>query len=135
MKVQDVMSGDVACLSHGDSLQAAAAKMAEINVGSLPVIDGGKLVGVVTDRDIVTRCIATGAGADATVDAAMTRDVVTVSPETSIEDASQLMSDRQIRRIYVVDGDAVTGVVSLGDLALEAPSSEPGDALREISKS
>lgn len=134
MKVQDVMSGDVACLARGDTLQTAAAKMAEINVGSLPVTDGGKLVGVVTDRDMVTRCIATGAGADTPVESAMTGDVVTVSPDCSIEEASQLMSDRQIRRIYVVDGDAVTGVVSLGDLALEAPSSDPGDALREISK-
>lgn len=134
MNVSEVMSGDVACLECKDTLQTAAARMAEINVGSLPVTDNGKLVGVVTDRDIVTRAVASGAGPDTAIESAMTGDVVTIAPNASVDEASRLMSDKQIRRLYVVDGDAIAGVVSLGDLALDAPSSEPGDALREISK-
>ena len=134
MNVRDVMSSDVTCLACGDSLRDAASKMAEINVGSLPVIDGGKLAGVVTDRDIMVRAVAEGRAPDQAVDCAMTRDVVTVAPDTSVDEANRLMSDRQIRRLYVVDDGAVVGVLSLGDLVLDAEAQEAGQALREISK-
>ncbi|MBC7985577.1 MAG: CBS domain-containing protein [Sphingomonadaceae bacterium] len=134
MNVKDVMSSDVACLACGDSLRDAAGKMAEVNVGSLPVIEGGKLAGVVTDRDIVVRAVAEGRAPDQAVDCAMTRDVVTVAPDTSVDEANRLMSDHQIRRLYVVEDGAVVGVLSLGDLALDAEAHEAGEALREISK-
>lgn len=134
MNVRDVMSSDVTCLACGDSLRDAAGKMAEINVGSLPVIDGGKLVGVITDRDIVLRAVARGTAPDQAIDAAMTRDVITIAPGTSVAEANRLMSERQIRRLYVVEGDRLAGVLSLGDLALDAETSKAGEALREISK-
>jgi CBS domain-containing protein len=134
MKISDVMSTGVASVSPSDSLQSAAAKMNEINVGSLPVTDGGRLMGVVTDRDIAIRAVAEGKGPESTVETAMTPGCVTCGPDTDVTEAAGLMRDKQIRRIYVVDGDQLAGVASLGDLALEERAEESGETLREISK-
>jgi CBS domain-containing protein len=131
--VSDVMSNDVIHLVCGDTLQHAAQRMAEINVGSLPVLDGDRLAGIVTDRDIVLRAVAKGSSPDSPVDQAMTTDLVTVAPDSSIDDAARLMSERQIRRLYVTDGKKLVGVLSLGDLAIDK-TSEAGSTLREISK-
>lgn len=134
MDVRNVMSTDVASIETRDTLQAAAAKMAEINVGSLPVLRDGHLAGIVTDRDIVVRAIARGAAPDTAVADAMSDGVVTLTPDMSVDEAARLMSDKQIRRLYVVDNDALVGVVSLGDLAVDAEADEAGEALREISR-
>jgi len=134
MKVAQVMSSDVASIETRDTLQAAAAKMAEINVGSLPVLRDGRLAGIVTDRDIVVRAVARGAAPDTAIADAMSDGVVTLTPDMSVDEAARLMSDKQIRRLYVVDNDALVGVVSLGDLAVDAEAGEAGEALREISK-
>ena len=135
MNVSDVMTKDVACLDCGDTLQAAAQRMAELDVGSLPVKEGDRLAGIVTDRDIVLRAVAKGASSDQRIDQAMTRDVVTISPGATVEEAAQLMSEKQIRRLYVTDGGDLAGVVSLGDLAVDARIDDAGQALKEISKS
>ena len=134
MDVRNVMSSDVASIESRDTLQAAAAKMAEINVGSLPVLRDGRLAGIVTDRDIVVRAVARGAAPDTAVADAMSDGVVTLSPDMSVDEAARLMSDKQIRRLYVVDEDRLVGVVSLGDLAVDAETDDAGEALREISK-
>lgn len=136
MNVSDVMTNDVACLDCGDTMQAAAQQMAELNVGSLPVKDGERLVGIVTDRDLVLRGVAKGVAPDQRVDQAMTRDVVTTKAQASIEEAARLMSEKQIRRLYVTgDAGELAGVVSLGDLAVDARTNDAGEALKEISKS
>ncbi|MGS1017792.1 CBS domain-containing protein [Allosphingosinicella humi] len=134
MDVRNVMSTDVASIETRDTLQAAAAKMAEINVGSLPVLRDGRLAGIVTDRDIVVRAIARGDAPDTAVADAMSEGVVTLTPDMSVDEAAHLMSDKQIRRLYVVDEDRLVGVVSLGDLAVDAETEEAGETLREISK-
>lgn len=134
MDVRNVMSSDVASIETRDTLQAAAAKMAEINVGSLPVLREGRLAGIVTDRDIVVRAVARGAAPGTAVADAMSDGVVTLSPDMSVDEAARLMSDKQIRRLYVVDEDRLVGVVSLGDLAVDAETDDAGEALREISK-
>jgi CBS domain-containing protein len=131
--VSDVMSKDVVHIASGDTLQQAAQQMAKINVGSLPVLDGDRLVGIVTDRDIVLRGVAMGSSPDSPVDRVMTTELVTVAPDSSIDDAARLMSGRQIRRLYVTDGAKLVGVLSLGDLAIDK-TSEAGSALKEISK-
>lgn len=134
MDVRNVMSSDVASIETRDTLQAAAAKMAEINVGSLPVLREGRLAGIVTDRDIVVRAVARGAAPGTAVGDAMSDGVVTLSPDMSVDEAARLMSDKQIRRLYVVDENRLVGVVSLGDLAVDAETDDAGEALREISK-
>jgi signal-transduction protein with cAMP-binding, CBS, and nucleotidyltransferase domain len=134
MNVQDVMTAQVVSASSSDSLQAVASKMKSENIGSLPVVDGGRLRGVVTDRDIVIRAVAQGQSADATIESAITTDAVCVAPDCSVEEASRIMADKQLRRLYVTDADQLVGVVALGDLALETSSDTSGDTLRDISK-
>jgi len=134
MKISDVMLSRAVYAEPSDSLQAAACKMSDENVGSLPVTDQGKLVGVITDRDIVTRAVGKGMGADALVQSAMTAEIVTYSAGTLISDATETMRSKQIRRLYVTEGGRLAGVVSLGDLALETQTDGSGQTLREISK-
>lgn len=133
MRISEVMTRDVRDVHPGDSLKTAAAKMAEIDVGSLPVTEGDRLVGVITDRDITVRAVAKGLPCDAEVARAMSSGVVTCAADTPVEEAAHLMSEKQIRRLYVTEGDRLAGVASLGDMALEEMD-DAGEALREISK-
>lgn len=134
MRISEVMTSHVAGVSPADTLRTAAAKMAESDVGSLPVTDHGRLVGVITDRDIAIRAVAKGLPCEAEVSRAMSSGVVTCSTDTPIEEAAHIMSEKQIRRLYVTEGDRLAGVASLGDVALEAEIDEAGETLREISK-
>jgi CBS domain-containing protein len=134
MQVCDVMTRNVAVVSPGDSLRMAASRMDEFNVGSLPVCDGARLVGIVSDRDITVRCTAAGAAPDRTAVAeAMTEGVRWCFADDPVEDVEQAMAEMQIRRMPVVDGHKrLVGMVSLGDLATDhAPGSEA--TLRAIS--
>ncbi|HYZ63332.1 MAG TPA: CBS domain-containing protein [Acetobacteraceae bacterium] len=117
-----------------DTLQVAAQAMDALNVGVLPVTEGGRLVGVVTDRDIVVR--STSAGQDpkaARVAEAMTLEPMSMTPDASTLDALRLMEEHQLRRLPILDEDGrLVGIVSLGDLAA-AGTPEAGDALEVIS--
>ena len=133
MQIRDVMTPDPATVQPGDSLQRAAAQMDELNVGVLPVTDGGKLVGLITDRDIVVR--STSAGQDpktARVADAMTVDPQTMGPDTHVLDAIRLMEEHQLRRLPILDDGRLVGIVALGDLAA-AGTPEAGEALETIS--
>lgn len=134
MQLRDVMTKDPVSISKDATIQEAAALMADEDIGSLPVIDGNKLVGIVTDRDIVIRSIARGEGANGKVSDAMTRNIVTCAPDTELRSAAATMAERQIRRLYVVEDGDLSGVVSLGDLAIEAPTEQAAQALKEISR-
>lgn len=134
MKISEVMTSNLTHVDAGETLANAARKMGEADVGSLPVVDAGKFVGVATDRGIVVRGLAGGQGAQAKASGAMTADVVVVADDATVEDAAAPMSAKQIRRLYVTHDGALRGVVSLGDLALTAPSAESGAALRKTSK-
>ncbi|MGN6279770.1 MAG: CBS domain-containing protein [Sphingomonas sp.] len=134
MTITDVMTADPQTVSADDDLQTVAAKMAEGNFGSLPVLDGGALVGVVTDRDIVIRGVATGKLPGDRVRDVMTPSPVCVGVDCSVADAAKTMQDQQIRRLYVTDGDKLAGVVSLGDVALQAGDALSGKTLEQISK-
>ncbi len=133
--IKSVMTSAVTTIDTNATLQQAATKMRDEDVGSLPVTQDGKLCGVVTDRDIVLRGVAKGSDASACVADVMTADVTTVGSECDVEEAAQLMADKQIRRLYVVDGDTICGVVALGDLAVDPQGEDAGEALRAISKS
>jgi CBS domain-containing protein len=115
----------------------AAGMMAQYDVGVLPVVDGDGLIGLVTDRDIVTRVVANRRDpAQVPLSEITTKALVTITPDAGIADARQLMAEHQIRRLPVVKGDALVGIISLGDLALADRSKRAiGDALADVSES
>jgi CBS domain-containing protein len=137
MQVREVMTQSVACVRPDATIQSAAAKMRDLDVGVLPVCEDDRLVGMVTDRDIVVRSVAEGsAPLMATVQSVLSPDVVICHEEDSIEEAARLMSERQIRRLVVLGADGhLAGIVSLGDLAVKTADNEvTGDALESISE-
>jgi CBS domain-containing protein len=121
MKIRDVMTPDAIAALPETTLMAAAEMMRLLNVGSLPIIEGERIVGIVTDRDIVVRGLALGFNPRmATVADVMTRNVQTCSVDDDVEEVAQQMRDLQVRRLLVVDeNERLLGIVSLGDLAME----------------
>ena len=135
MKISDIMSRDVQVARPEDTLRDAAETMARIDVGSLPVCDGRRLLGIVTDRDIVVRGLAKGLGPDSGVTQVMTEGVEYCFEDDDLVEVSDKMAASQIRRIPVVDRDRnLVGIVSLGDVAREARPAESGDVLEEVSQ-
>ena len=135
MKISDIMSRDVQVARPEDTLRDAAETMARIDAGSLPVCDGRRLLGIVTDRDIVVRGLANGLGADSSITQVMTEGVEYCFDDDDLVEVSDKMAASQIRRIPVVDRDKnLVGIVSLGDVAREARPAEAGDVLEEVSQ-
>ncbi len=136
MKLAEVMTRDVETIAPDTSLQAAAQRMEELNVGALPVCDGARLIGVVTDRDITVRGVSVGAspGDDVVADC-MSAEPLYAREDDSVEHALDRMRAAQVRRLMIIDGDKqLVGVVSLGDLATKAPNkADSATALEEIS--
>jgi CBS domain-containing protein len=135
-RIADVMTRNVRTVSPADNVVIAARLMAEMDVGSLPVCVDDQLVGIVTDRDIVLRAVASGRGVDSTtLDDVMTRDPLACTEDQTLEEVLAWMGDAQVRRLPVVDGHRhVVGLVSLGDLAVKHDQGEAGDALESISE-
>ncbi|MBX9387889.1 CBS domain-containing protein [Streptomonospora nanhaiensis] len=132
-QVKEIMTAPPHTVSPDTSIREAAVDMRDSDIGDVVVTDGGRLVGLVTDRDIVVRCVADGADIDSTpVGEAVSGDLTTVAPDDSIDRAIQCMRDKAVRRLPVVDGERVVGVVSLGDLAVER---DPSSVLSQISGS
>jgi CBS domain-containing protein len=117
--VKDVMTTSVVYLPSETTIAEVARTMREQDIGDVVVADGPSLAGMVTDRDLVVRAVAEGKDPEATtVGEVMTRDLVTVRPEDTIQQAALLMRDRAVRRLLVCDDDqGLVGVVSIGDLA------------------
>lgn len=136
MKVKDIMSKDIACIQSCDSVERAAQLMKQYNCGSIPVCTDDKIIGIVTDRDIAIRSVAPGHDiSKETVSDIMTTSVVFANPDTDVHDAARLMSDRQIRRLPVVENNSLVGIVALGDISLEPSCQDSAeDALKNISK-
>jgi CBS domain-containing protein len=121
-------------VSPDDSIQNAARIMRDEDTGAVPVVENGRPIGMVTDRDIVVRAVADG-GLNRPVREIVSGRVVTASPEMSTREASELMSEHQIRRLPVVEGERLVGIVSIGDLAVkEGRDSRTGDTLQAISE-
>lgn len=119
-RIAEVMTRDVRSVSPQETVRRAAQLMDELNVGSLPVCDGQKLVGMVTDRDITIRATAAGQAPDsAHVSDVMSADIRWCFDDQTVDEVMAQMSDTQIRRVPVVDHDSrqLVGIVSLGDLA------------------
>jgi CBS domain-containing protein len=116
-----------AVVSPDDTIRQAAAKMKEIDAGALPVAEGDKLVGMLTDRDIAVRAVAEGKGPDAKVRDLMTPQVKYVFDDEQIEDVADNMADLQVRRLPVVNREKrLVGIVSLGDLVTEGSVPKSG---------
>ena len=136
MKLREIMTDSVVRINPDESVAVAARTLARYNIGALPVCGGdGRLCGLVTDRDLVTRCVAAGRQPGATpVRDVMTTNVISARPDMDAGTAAQLMGRQQIRRLPVVENGRLCGMVSLGDLAnREETASDATDALTEIS--
>ncbi|WKA57759.1 CBS domain-containing protein [Planococcus shenhongbingii] len=135
MKVTEIMTTDVQTCTLDTSLQEIATWMLNLDVGSIPIVDNGKLAGIITDRDIVTRGIAAQFSLDTPVRQILSSDLVTGTPDMDLEEAADLMAEHQIRRLPIVEGDRLVGIVSLGDVAVKDPSDmHAGSAIEDISK-
>lgn len=128
--VSDVLTPDIISISSMRTARDAAELMHAADIGAVVVTDGGRLVGLVTDRDLVVRVLAAGGGPDTPVGEACSGDLVTVSPDDDVADAARVMAQHAVRRLPVVSGDKVVGIVSLGDLAIV---SDPTSVLGQVS--
>jgi CBS domain-containing protein len=121
MKVSEVMTRDVQTISPDQSAREAASFMLQADAGSIPVTEGERLIGMITDRDIAVRGVAEGHGPDTPVRELMTNDVVAAREEDDVDDVAVRMSQAQVRRLPVIDDNQrLCGIVSLGDLTQKA---------------
>ncbi|MEV0181727.1 CBS domain-containing protein [Streptomyces sp. NPDC050625] len=130
-KVREIMTTDLVTVDPLTSVINVAQLMRRDDVGDVLVVDEGRLVGVVTDRDLVVRVMAEGGNVgNHTVASACSKDMVTVAPDDDVDQVIGLMREWAVRRVPVVEGDRPVGIVSLGDLAIER---DPRSALGDIS--
>jgi len=135
MNLSEIMTTELITCSPDETLAQVARKLEEGNVGSCPVVEGDRLVGLITDRDIATRAVAKGRDPNSTkVEEIMTRNLITGHPHMSIEEACNLLSEHQIRRLPVVEGERLVGFVALADLAVDLEEEEMiAETLHKIS--
>ena len=134
MKVREIMTTDVATATPETTLEDIATMMRDEDTGAIPVLDNDELVGIITDRDIVIRCIAEGKDpVETTVEDIVTESLETIEPDSDIEEARELMSRRQIRRLPVVEDREFIGMLSIGDLAVKSDANM-GDTLEHVSE-
>jgi CBS domain-containing protein len=132
--IRDVMTTDLVTVSRDATAVDAAKAMRDNNIGPVLVVEGDQICGIVTDRDITVEAVAAGKDPSTTkVIDLCTTNVQTVSPDTSVDEAVQLMKDNSIRRLPVVENGRAVGIVSLGDLTMEIDASRAGDAIQDIS--
>jgi CBS domain-containing protein len=135
MNIRDVMTPNPRTLSPDDSIQNAARLMRDEDTGAIPVVENGRPIGLVTDRDIVVRAVADGGQLDRPVRDIATTNLVAVTPDMSTREANELMREHQIRRLPVIEGERLVGMVSLGDLAVkESKESRSGETLERVSE-
>ena len=135
MKVSEVMTRDVQTVRPDQPIQQAASFMLSADAGSIPVTDGDRLIGMITDRDITIRGVAKGYGPDTPVRELMTDGIICVRHDDDIEDIASKMSEAQVRRLPVIDDqERLCGIVSLGDLSRETDEDCAGEALEGVSE-
>jgi CBS domain-containing protein len=133
--ISEVMTRDVRATEPSATIADAAKTMASEDIGPIPVVEGGRIVGIVTDRDIVVRVIAAGKDPNSTtVGEIVSSDVVTVAPDDDIDDALTMMAQNQVRRLPVVEGDRLVGIVAQADVARLGKDKKTGEVVEEISR-
>ena len=136
MQIADIMTRDVQSVTGDTDLITVARHMRDLDVGVIPVVESSRLVGVITDRDIVIRAIAVGLDPrQAVVRDHMSPDPTTVAPTEQVSRAAEIMAREQIRRLPVVENGTLVGILSIGDVAVDAGKDRlTGDALEQISE-
>ena len=134
MKVSEVMTAQVATATPRSTVTEVARTMAKIESGAVPVVDDGKVVGLITDRDIVIRVVAEGKGGETPVSQVMSDGVESCREEDNVADAAAKMGAKQIRRLVVLnESGGLAGILSLGDIAHDYGAKAVGKTLEEIS--
>lgn len=135
MKVSEVMTNDVRTVTPDQSVREAASFMLRADAGSIPVCEGDKVIGMITDRDIAVRGIAEGRGPDTLVRELMTDHIICAHADDNVDEIAQRMSKEQVRRLPVLDTEQrLVGIVSLGDLARETRGESAHEALEGVSQ-
>ena len=135
MKVSEVMTRNVHTIQPDQRVQEAASFMLSADAGSIPVTEGDRLIGMITDRDIAVRGVAKGHGPDTPVRDLMTNDIICARIDDDCDEVASKMSDAQVRRLPVIDQDErLCGIVSLGDLAREGASDNAEQALEGVAQ-
>ena len=133
--VRDAMTANPTTVEPGTTAAEAARAMKAENVGSLPILDGDRLVGVVTDRDLALRVLAEGKGSETVVGEIASKDVVTIDPEQTVEEAARLMAEHQLRRLPVCEEDGkLVGILAQADVAQSGHDTLTGETVQQISK-
>lgn len=134
-KVREVMTDELVTVGKQSSIHECAVKMKEHNIGIVPVVEGRRLIGLVTDRDIVIRGIAEHRQETDIVENVMSEKLYTCEPDMPVEEVAKIMANEQIRRLPVVENGELIGIVAIGDLAVRDTSeNEAGQALSRISE-
>jgi len=134
-KCREIMTKNVRTATGETSLREVSSMMRDGDMGAVPIVDGQRLVGIVTDRDIVVRAVAEGRGPDSPISEAMTTELFTVKPDDFVFEAVWLMGDKQVRRVPVVNDDgSLAGIIAMADVALEMEDQqEIAETMEEIS--
>ncbi len=133
--IRDVMTSNPTTCETSATVTDVARVMAQEDVGPVPVVEGGRIVGIVTDRDLVTRVIAEGRDpTSTTIGEIVSSDLVTVQPDSSLDEALQLMARNQVRRLPVVEGEQLVGIVAQADVARAADEEKTGEVVQQISQ-
>jgi CBS domain-containing protein len=133
--INEVMTHDPRTLTPDSTVEEAARMMREDDVGSIPLVEGSKCIGTVTDRDIVVRVVADSRPLDTAVSEIAAKDLVTVDPQQPVEEAMRLMAEHQVRRLPVCDEDGgLVGIVAQADVARFASAERTGRTVEEISR-
>jgi len=133
--IRDAMTASPTTIEPSTSAMEAARIMKSENVGSLPIMENDRLVGVVTDRDLAIRLLAEGKGSETAVGEIASKDVVTVDPQQSLEEAARLMAEHQLRRLPVCEEDGkLVGILAQADIAQSGHDTLTGETVQQISK-
>jgi len=133
--IKEVMTRDVRACEPNATVAQAAKVMAKEDVGPVPIVEDGRLVGIITDRDIVVRVVAEGRDPNATtVREIASTELVTVAPDDDLDEALNLLARRQVRRLPVVEGDRLVGIVAQADIARLGKDKKTGEVVEEISR-
>src|SRR5688572_20795235 len=136
MKVREMMTTDVTTATPDTTLEEIATMMRDENIGSVPIVDDDELMGIITDRDIVVRCIAEGKDpVETEAEEVLSEEMITIGPDADASQAARLMGERQIRRLPVVQDGRLVGMLALGDVAVKHSDEETsGEVLEEVSQ-